>query len=80
MLLVARRLKYKPGFWRLELKEIAEDKDGKASKGNVFHGDFSKSQVQVVEEISADHRYLINDDTFQVPEEQSFVSPLFFRH
>ena len=66
------------GLWRLELEEITKDKDRETSKGNVSHGDFSQSQVQVVEQVCADHRYFIDDNTFQVPEEQSLVSPLLF--
>ena len=77
MLLVGGLFKDISGFWRLELKEIAEDHDGKSSEGSVFsHGDFSQSQVQVVEQINADHRYFIDDDALQVSEEQSLGSSL----
>ena len=76
MLLVGGLLKDISGLWRLELKEVAKDHDGNPSKWNVPHGDFSQSQVQVVEQISADHRYFVDDDALQVPEEQSLGGPL----
>ena len=76
MLLVGGLLEDISGLWRLELVEIAKDDDRQTSKGNIPHGDFSESQVQVVEQICADHRNFVDDDTFQVPEEQSLGSPL----
>ena len=80
MLLVDRRLEDISGFWRLKLIQVAKDKDRDATKDGVHHGDLSQSEVQVVEKIRRNHGDLIHDDTPEVPEEDSFGSPLFLRH
>ena len=80
MLLVYWQLEHIPGFWRLKLIEVTKDKDGDTAKNCVHHSDLSQSEVQVVKEVCRNHRDFVHDDTPEVPEEQSFGSPLSLRH
>ena len=80
MLFVYRRLEDIPRLWRLKLKEVTKDKDGDTTKNCVHHGDLSQSEVQVVKEVCRNHRDFVHNDTPEVPEEQSFGSPLSLRH
>ena len=72
---IAGFLKYIVAVHWLQLEEISQGKYAYASHHFVMvQGDFSELQIQIVEEISWHHRYLINNDNLQVFKGCSFFA------
>ena len=80
VLLVGGLLEHISCFDWLELVEVAKSKDTEAPKHGIDHGDFSQSEVQVVQHVCRDHADLIYDDAPKVSEKKPFFCPLVFGH
>ena len=64
----------------LQLVEVAKCKHREAPKHGVHHGDFSQSEVQVVQHVCRDHADLVNYDAPQISEQKPLFFPLLLGH
>ena len=81
MLLVGGYVKDVSCLGRLELVEVAKEKDGDTSKNCVKSPSYlSQSEVDVVEHVSRYHTDLVNYEASQVPEQDPLLIPLLLWH